>query len=162
MRENGKELGQQIAALARMPRQVRELVAAIAAERLHLRSKAGGFSAVEHVCHLRDIDGEGYAVRLERLLSEERPVLADIDGDALARARDYQSQDLATALATFTRTREGIVRRLAGVSHGERRRIGLWEGTRKMTVDDLVAAMLAHDAAHIEELTALRDELATG
>ena len=158
MRENGKELSP-IAALARMPGQVRVLVEAIAVARRHLRSKAGGFSAVEHVCHLRDIDGEGYAVRLERMLSEEKPVLADIDGDALARERDYQSQDLAAGLAAFTRTRDGIVRRLASVSHAERRRVGLWQGTREMTVDDLVAAMLAHDAEHIEELTALRDEM---
>jgi len=159
MRDNGKELGQQIASLARMPGQVRELVEAIAAERRGRRAKAGGFSAVEHVCHLRDIDGDGYAVRLERMLSEEKPVLADIDGDALARERDYQSQDLAAGLAAFTRTRDGIVRRLASVSHAERRRVGLWQGTREITVDDLVAAMLAHDAEHIEELTALRDEI---
>ena len=147
------------AALARMPGQLREIVETIAAERRRSRPASGGFSAVEHVCHLRDIDGDGYAVRLERMLSEEKPVLADIDGDALARERDYQSQDLAAALAAFTRTREGIVRRLATVSHAERRRVGLWQGTREMTVDDLVAAMLAHDAEHIEELTALRDEM---
>ena len=156
---NHDELGQRIAALARMPGQVKDLVEAIAAERRSSRPAAGGFSAVEHACHLRDIDGEGYAARLERMLTLEKPVLADIDGDALARERDYQSQDLAAALAVFTRTREGIVRRLAGVSHAERRRVGLWEGTREMTVDDLVAAMLAHDSAHLEELTALRDEL---
>ena len=35
MRENGKELGLQIAAVARMPGQVRVLVEAIAAERRH-------------------------------------------------------------------------------------------------------------------------------
>jgi hypothetical protein len=147
------------AALARMPGQLREIVETIAAERRRSRPASGGFSAVEHVCHLRDIDGDGYAVRLERMLSEERPVLADIDGDALARERDYQGQDLAAALAAFTRTREGIVRRLAKVSHAERRRVGLWQGTREMTVDDLVAAMLTHDSEHIEELTALRDEM---
>jgi hypothetical protein len=151
-----------VAALARMPGQVREIVEAITAERRRVRPTAGGFSAVEHVCHLRDIDGEGYAVRLERMLSEEKPVLADIDGDALARERDYQSQDLATALAAFTRTREGIVRRLARVSPAERQRVGLWQGTREMTVDDLIAAMLTHDSEHIEELAALRDQLATG
>jgi hypothetical protein len=51
---------------------------------------------------LRDIDGDGYRERVERMLAEERPSLPDIDGDALARQRDYQSQDLEEALSSFT------------------------------------------------------------
>ena len=39
---------------------------------------------LEHVCHLRDIEVEGYAPRLKRILSEDGPFLPDIDGRRLA------------------------------------------------------------------------------
>ena len=148
------------AALARMPGQLREIVETIAAERRRSRPASGGFSAVEHVCHLRDIDGDGYAVRLERMLSEEKPVLADIDGDALARERDYQSQDLEAALSSFAATRWQISARLAKLTPEERQRTGLMAAIREITIEGVVGAMLAHDSEHLDQLSELVGELA--
>jgi len=33
------------------------------------------FCAIEHVCHLRDIERDGYHVRIRRLLTEDNPSL---------------------------------------------------------------------------------------
>jgi DNA-binding XRE family transcriptional regulator len=121
------------------------------------RSKpaGGGFSLVEHVCHLRDIDGDGYRVRLERMLTEQCPTLPDLDGDALARERAYQSADLAAALASFTTTRLAIAARLAKLSPDERRHTGLMAGTTEITVEGLVEIMAAHDSEHLDQLNDL-------
>ena len=59
------------------------------------------FSAQEQACHLRDIEVEGYHQRFDRLLREEGPELASIDGYALARERRYGEQDALEALAAF-------------------------------------------------------------
>jgi len=148
------------ASLGAMPAKLKDIVAAIPQAAWRSKPAGGGFSLVEHVCHLRDIDGDGYRVRLERMLTEERPTLPDLDGDALARARNYLSQDLATALAAFTATRLAIVARLAKLSPEERQRTGLMAGKTEITVDGLVEMMTAHDSEHLDQLSDLRAELA--
>ncbi|MBI3709364.1 MAG: DinB family protein [Proteobacteria bacterium] len=146
-------------ALAAMLARIEEFVDAVPQRLWRTRPAAGGFSLVEQVCHLRDIDGEGYRLRLERILTEHEPSFPNIDGAKLARERDYQEQDLPTALAGFGKTRADISHRLNGLSNAARQRAGFLDGTQRITIDDLVAAMLDHDRGHLQELAALRDEL---
>ena len=151
--------GRANAVLAAMPAKLRAILETIPESRWGAPPKAGGFSLVEHLCHLRDIDGDGYRVRIERMLSEERPALPDIDGTQLAIERDYQAQDARMALDAFTVTRWAIVGRLGKLEPGERRRVGLMAGTTEIAIDGLVSVMLAHDSEHLDELDALRVEL---
>lgn len=149
-----------ISALAAMPSKVKDIVAFIPRDFRTRKPDNGSFSLLEHVCHLRDIDDDGYRVRIERMLTEEQPNLLDIDGDALASQRDYQSQALEEALSSFTTTRWQIASRLAKLTLEERRRTGLMAATKEITVEGLVGAMLAHDASHLDELSELRGTLA--
>lgn len=147
------------AALAAMPAKLKAVVEAIRESLWRKQPKAGGFSLVEHLCHLRDIDGDGYRVRIERMLNEDRPALPDIDGAQLAIERDYLAQDARATLAAFTATRWAIIGRLGKLDATERRRVGLMAGTTVIDIDGLVSAMLAHDSEHLDELGALRTEL---
>jgi transcriptional regulator with XRE-family HTH domain len=147
-----------VAELGAMPAKVQDIVALVPRGAWRTNAANGGFSLLEHVCHLRDIDGDGYRVRLDRMLTEERPGLHDLDGDALAKERDYLSQDLRTALAAFTATRLEIVARLSRLTPEERQRTGLMAG-QQITIEGLAAAMAAHDSAHLEELAELTVEL---
>jgi len=47
----------------------------------------GSFSPIEHVWHLVDLERDGFAERIRRLRTETRPMLADFDGDLVARVR---------------------------------------------------------------------------
>ena len=143
------------ASLGAMPAKLKEIAASLPQAAWRSKPAGGGFSLVEHVCHLRDIDGDGYRVRLERMLTEQCPTLPDLDGDALARERAYQSADLAAALASFTTTRLAIVARLAKLSPDERRHTGLMAGTTEITVEGLVEIMAAHDSEHLDQLNDL-------
>jgi transcriptional regulator with XRE-family HTH domain len=154
-----KDFPRMIAAVAAMPSKVQDIVSLVPRDAWTSRPDNGGFSLLEHVCHLRDLDGDGYRERVERMLAEERPSLPDIDGDALARQRDYQSQDLEEALSSFTATRRQIATRLARLTSEERRRTGLIAIEKEITIEDLVGAMLAHDSAHLDELSELRRKL---
>src|SRR6266567_2011029 len=57
----------------------------------------GAFSPVEHCWHLADLEREGYAVRIRRLLEEDNPGLPDFDGARIARERSYTSLSVAEA-----------------------------------------------------------------
>jgi hypothetical protein len=148
-----------LADLAAMPGRMAEIAAGIAHTQWKTRAKDGNFSLQEHACHLRDIEIEAYRARLERMLAEATPVLPDVNGAALARARDYHRQDLATAQAVFAALRADMVRRLANLSPDERRRTGVMEGVGEITIEGLVGKMLEHDAEHLADLAQLRRDL---
>jgi len=59
-----------LACLAGMPAFLEAALARAGTARLAARPEAGGFSLVEHACHLRDLEREGYLLRLMRLLAE--------------------------------------------------------------------------------------------
>lgn len=151
--------GRANAVLAMMPTKLKAIADAIAEHQWRTRPRTGGFSLVEHLCHLRDIDGEGYSIRIDHMLAEERPVLPDIDGGRLAAERDYQAQDARAVLEAFTTTRWAIVGRLGKLEPAQRRRVGLMAGTTEIDIDGLVSAMLTHDSEHLDELAALGAEL---
>ncbi len=44
------------------------------------------FSFLETACHLRDIEADGYYVRFQRVVNEDRPILAAIDGYELNKS----------------------------------------------------------------------------
>ena len=82
----------------------------------------GGFSLLENIWHLADLESEAYTVRIHRILNEEDPVLANFDGDRIARERSYNSRDLAEGLAAFSQARSRNVERLRGLSRSDWRR----------------------------------------
>jgi transcriptional regulator with XRE-family HTH domain len=144
-----------VATIAATPSKVRDIVALTPRDAWAQKPDNGGFSLLEHVCHLRDIDADGYRERVERMLTEQHPSLTDLDGDALARDRDYQSQDLEAALSSFTAIRWQVAARLAKLTPEEWHRTGLMAGTTEITIEGLIGAMLAHDSEHLDQLSEL-------
>src|SRR5512132_1523197 len=94
--------------LAEMPAILRDKVRQATPAQLRLRPGADSFCLVEHACHLRDLEREGYLVRLARMLGETAPVLEGFEGDVIARERDYMSQDAHRAAEEFASAREAF------------------------------------------------------
>jgi len=140
--------------LARMPRVLQEAVAGADAPRLSRRGPGDTFSLTEQACHLRDLEREGYLVRVRRILSEENPELPGFEGDTVARERDYPSQDARAAARDFAAARNELVALLATVDPAGAARTGRFGGER-ITLGDLVAMIEAHDRGHREEIEAL-------
>jgi len=143
--------------LQQFPSKVRRLVAGVEDQALrkkpsHEKPAEGDFSIAEHVCHLRDIEREGYSVRLRRLLEEERPFLPDIDGDRLARERDYNSKPVPSALEQFAAERMGNVALIYGLKAEQLGRSGTWEGVGNVTVESLLSIMQQHDREHLTQI----------
>src|SRR5262249_4900977 len=116
-----------------------------------LRSKpSADFSIAENICHLRDIEREGYSVRLRRLLDEEQPRLPNIDGARLARDRGYNSQPVPAALEDFAAERMGNVGVILGLQLEQLGRAGLLETVGEITVERLLGIMEEHDREHLQ------------
>jgi len=141
--------------LASTPIRVAELIKIVPSNVLNLRDSSGEFSLLENVCHLRDIEIDGYARRLARILSEDQPLLTDIDGAQLAVERDYNRQRLAEALRSFTEARERNVALLESLSPDQLARTGTLEGVGIVNIGKLSVLMQEHDAVHLAELTRL-------
>jgi len=118
------------------------------------------FSFLENVCHLNDIEREGYAVRIEKLLNENQPFLYDVDGGKLAAERDYNSQNLDDALRLFADSRQANLERVKNLSPEQLNRSGEFENVGAVTLARILTMMREHDAAHIRELNVLREFLA--
>jgi DinB superfamily len=108
-------------------------------------------NAVEQVCHIRDIEIEGYRIRFDRARLEVRPVLPDMPGETMARERDYSAQDPVAALSDFAIARAITVNTIRTFSDGDLKRIAIFEG-RTITLAGLVHFLCSHDYQHLSGL----------
>ncbi len=119
------------------------------------RGTARGFSLVEHVWHLADLEREGYGTRIRRLLTEDEPRLSNFDGDRVARERLYQRRDLAEGLLAFTSARTRNLQTLRDLSPSDWNRTGEQEGVGVVALADVPLMMAEHDRAHGLEVAEL-------
>ena len=145
-----------LAFLEETPEVVRSLTENLTAKELMRKPAKEKFSFLEHVCHLRDIEQEGYRARIARLLSEEQPFLPDIDGDKLAKERHYNSQSFDEALSAFTRARKDNVQTIRTLTSHHLKRSGIFQNVGTITLGQLLAMMVEHDEAHRLSLAGLR------
>jgi hypothetical protein len=110
------------------------------------------FTAIEQVCHVRDIELEGYHLRIRRTLAEDNPLLASLDSERLARERNYGASDPAAALAAFRAARETTLLLLAGLAPTQLERRATFEGYGAVTLRGLVHYLCSHDQQHLAGL----------
>lgn len=120
-----------------------------------------GFSLVEHICHLRDLD-DVYADRFHRTATLRLPELLSVDGTAWAQERNYQAQDPEQALAAFRISRQKLCTFLKSLAKRQRLKCGLRDGVRRMNIEDLTVELYEHDQTHLMELDQLAAEFEEG
>jgi DinB superfamily len=108
-------------------------------------------TAIEQVCHVRDVEIEGYRVRFHRTRLELAPVLADLPGETMARERHYASADPLAALREFAAARAQTVDTIRGFTPDELNREAIFEG-RRTTLAGLVHFLSSHDHQHLAGL----------
>ena len=131
----------------------------LTAEQVRRRPAGGGFSLLENVWHLADLEREGYGERIRRLLSEDEPALADFDGERAARERRYQDRDLAEGLAAFAEARRRNLEKLRDTQGADWARRGVQEAVGRISLADVPRMMAEHDLSHSQDIAALLSEL---
>jgi|SRR5688572_12330083 len=144
--------------LGAMPAFVEAALHEAGAENFGLRPTPDTFALVEQACHLRDLEREGYLVRVRRILSENRPALDGFDGQAVAAARNYDTQDAHAAAQDFAAARRELVAVVGALSPEDLRREATFEG-RPITLAELVAMIDEHDSEHREEIERILDDI---
>jgi DinB superfamily len=122
----------------------------------------GGFSFVEHVWHLADLEREAYGQRIRRILQEDGPSLADFEGERLARERVYRERDLTEGLTAFAVARNRNVLKLRSIRNSDWKRTGRQDGVGTIALEDIPRMMADHDRAHTSEIANLIAHLKEG
>jgi hypothetical protein len=166
--------------LQRLARTADDLAAALQGRSDAAISRPPGpqkWSAKEVVCHLRDIE-ELFMLRFHYMLGTDEPtflVLAEmppdpgrwgiggrvgmpLSPDRWAEERQYLRNDAALALRAFRNRREETLALLGKLSPAQWQRGSLHVTLGRMTFEDWVALMAAHDDKHLGQLRrALQD-----
>ena len=109
-------------------------------------------TAIEQLCHVRDIEIDGYQVRIRRTLAETHPTLASIDTDALVRERAYARDEPARVLAAFRAARAHTLELISGLSDAQLARTAVFEGYGPLTLRSLIHYLCSHDQQHLAGL----------
>ena len=144
--------------LGAMPAFVEAALHEAGEENLQLRPSADTFALVEQACHLRDLEREGYLVRVRRMLGEKEPVLDAFDGQAVAATRDYARQDAHAAAQDFAAARRELVAVVGALPADDLNREAIFED-RRITLADLVRMIDAHDNEHRGEIERILDDI---
>jgi hypothetical protein len=147
-----------IEALARSADDAARLLRDLSEPALRARNSPDEFSALENICHLRDIEVEGYRVRVNKILTEDKPILPDIDGGRLAIDRAYNNQNVDEALEAFALARRQNIVVLMQVNDEQLKRSGFMTGVGEITLEKLLVMMRDHDEDHLEELRRIRQQ----
>jgi hypothetical protein len=135
-----------------MPALLRATLGWLTPAQATLPGPGGSFSPVEQAWHLADLERDGYALRIRRLLEEERPHLADFDGARIARERRYRSLSLTDGIEAFAKARRENVAALRRIAGDTWNRAGTQDGVGAVSLCDVPAMMAEHDAGHRREI----------
>jgi carbonic anhydrase/acetyltransferase-like protein (isoleucine patch superfamily) len=129
--------------------------------RLAARPTADGWSALEVLCHLRDVEAEVYAPRVAQLLdpaSASGDVILAGAGDVDARnaewtrVRRYRDAEPAAALAGFARARGETLAKLEGLGPTDWGRSAIHPSRGAITLYEQVERFAEHDLGHLRQL----------
>lgn len=144
-----------LSALAAFPKQLEALYEVFPREFTHWAPPSWDgipserFTAIEQVCHVRDIEIDGYHLRFRRTLRESNPTLASIDSESLARERSYATSSAADALAAFRSARASTLDLISSLSAEQLARTAEFEGYGALSLRSLVHYLCSHDQQHL-------------
>ncbi len=103
----------------------------------------------QQLCHLRDVEADGYVVRFTRMLSEADPALESIDTYALVEARSYDDTNVGEAIESFAAARRRTMRLIDEATSADLARRGRFDGYGEVTLAGLIHYLCSHDQQHM-------------
>jgi DinB superfamily len=118
----------------------------------------GKWSACEIVQHLADSEMIS-AIRLRRLLVEDKPVIEGYDQNLFAKRLHYNDREIAPALAAFRAARSTTLQLLEGMTEPDWQREGMHTESGRYTAEDWLKIYAAHAHGHADQIRNLRNAL---
>jgi hypothetical protein len=141
--------------LEAMPQRFAQLFGNVPADRWDWRPESWEacpgetFTAREHACHLRDIEIDGYQIRIRRTHGEQNPVLQPLDGYILAKERRYEYTDTMQALAAFAAARAATLDMIKDLSDVQLQRRASFAEYGDVSLQGLIHILCSHDQQHL-------------
>ncbi len=107
------------------------------------------FCFADQMCHIRDIEVDGYQVRIRRIVEEDLPELVSFDAYALALERNYADRDPFDALNQFSAARIVTLHSLKKLTSADLARRGTFGEYGAISLEGLVRFLCSHDQQHL-------------
>ena len=139
--------------LKSLPNELDDLLKDLDEDTVRWRPIPNKWSVKEIMCHLRDMERLAYLPRYRRMLTEENPILPNVDQDRIAIESDYINQNASAALDEFKRLRQETIRTLESAPVEAWSRGGTHETDGPMTVEKLVMRQIkGNDLNHLVQM----------
>ncbi len=131
---------------------VRRAVEATPPDRFGQPPRAGEWSALEILTHLRDVVVHVYGLRIRRLLYEEAPVFADFDEEGYRRASLARGETVGGLLDTIVAEHEQLARLLQALPDANWSRQGRHPSLGVMSIEFLARRVGEHAEEHAAQI----------
>lgn len=140
-----------LSAQAQTPLILAELTVGVSDERMRIRPSAGKWSIGEIVAHLAE-DEIASAWRYRQMVEHSGIELPGFDQEMWAKTGNYAGRDPQESLALFRLLRHANLEFLRGLSAEQWNCFGIHAERGHITVRDLAAHMVGHDANHLDQI----------
>jgi len=134
--------------LAEMPAFLERTTAALPQDLLQAAPANDKFPLIDHLWHVRDCDPDLYALRIRKVLREDRPVLEPVDVGAWYGDRRYRERPADQAIAEFAKLRTELISELQTLDENALTRVGVRADGSEVNVLALVRQISDHDREH--------------
>jgi len=131
---------------------VRRAVEAAPPARFGVAPRAGEWSALETLTHLRDVVVHVYGLRIRRLLYEDAPVFADFDEEGYRPASLARGETIGHLLDTIVGEHEQLARLLQTLPDAEWSRQGRHPTLGVMSIEFLATRVGEHAEEHAAQI----------
>jgi DinB superfamily len=131
---------------------VRRAVETAPPGRFGVAPRAGEWSALETLTHLRDVVVHVYGLRIRRLLYEETPVFPDFDEETYRRVSLARGETSGDLLDTIVAEHEQLARLLQTLPDADWSRHGRHPSLGFMSIELLAARVGAHAEEHAAQI----------
>lgn len=131
---------------------VRRTVEAAPPARFNVALRAGEWSALETLTHLRDVVVHVYGLRIRRLLYEDAPVFADFDEEGYRPASLARGETIGYLLDTIAGEHEQLARLLQGLPDADWSRQGRHPQFGDMSIEFLASRVGEHAEEHAAQI----------
>lgn len=139
--------------LKSLPNELDDLLRGLDEDTLRWRPIPNKWSIKEIMCHLRDMERFAYLARYRRILTEDNPLMPNVDQDRIAIETDYINQDARAALEEFKRLRWETIQTLGGAPVEAWSRAGTHETEGPMTLEQLAIRQIkSNDLNHLVQM----------
>ncbi|MEI8189233.1 MAG: DinB family protein [candidate division NC10 bacterium] len=145
--------------LQETPKLLVALLRGISDETLRRKPAPEKWSMLESACHLRDVE-EIFVARYGKISNHDRPQLRMINQDELAAKLRYNQDDLALVLKQFQRLRAESVAILGALAAQSWQRVGVHPKRGDVSIAWTAEHQVEHDANHLGQIRALREQFA--